>query len=199
MDFKELIMRFISYYYDKDPNKSTFYKDCYVNLEKQITSFGQNIHSENINFREMNIDAYDKLNLYKPTYILQKLEQFKEPVVWIDADTTVNSKVTEFENINCDIGFAIREHDNKTPHAALIYFGYTDNSINFLCEWEKLCIEKMNVVWDCTEHCILVDLFNNLDHTYNISKFYGLASVRHQTKVKIGISPAGWEYERNKQ
>lgn len=192
-------MRFISYYYDKDPKKSTFYKDCYLNLEKTLNSFGHVIHGENIDFKAMNIDAYDKLNLYKPTFVIEKLEQFKEPVIWIDADTTILGKITEFEDVKCDMGFAIREHDNATPHAAFIYFGYTQNSFKFLSEWERLCEEKKHISWNCTEHCLLVDLYKNLDSSYKICNFYGLASIGLPTKVKIGISPAGWEYERNKK
>lgn len=192
-------MKFINYYYDKDPSKSSFYEDCYLNLKKQLNSFGHELIADNIDFERMGLSAYDKLNLYKPTFILEKLDQLQEPVAWIDADTNVYGAITEFQNLDCDIAFATREHDGKTPHAALIYFGNTKKSREFLTRWKELCDDKrLDLDWKCTEHCILVDLFNELTDSFKIINFYNLASISRNTKVKIGISPAGWEYERNK-
>ena len=192
-------MHFISFYYDKDPSVSAFYKDRMTLLTEQLNSFGHQLNAEHIDFKKLNLEQWDKLTLFKPVFILEKLLQYKEPVLWIDADALVRAKITEFDNVNCDIGFAIREHDNKTPHAAVLYFAYTPKSIEFLEQWKKLCKEKMHVAWDCTEHCILVDLFNNIDGSVNVCNFYNLASVSLNTKIKIGISPSGWEYERNKK
>jgi hypothetical protein len=192
-------MNYITYYYDKDITKSTFYFDCYQKLKTQLEFYSDTLIGENINFSEMSLDAYDKLNLYKPTYILKKIYELNTPVIWIDADTTINSKIIEFKDISCDIGFAIREHDNRTPHAAIIYFSNTKKSIDFLLEWEKLCNEKKYVPWNCTEHCLLVDLFNQNSSNASMCKFYNLASIGRNTKISIGISPAGWEYERNKK
>jgi hypothetical protein len=191
-------MKFITYYYDKNPNESCFYKNCYLNLKNQIEKFNYFIDGENIDFSKMHIQAYDKLNLYKPTFILNKLEKYNEPVIWIDADASVIEKPIEFEKLNCDIGFCIREHDMKTPHAAVIYFSNTEKSKEFLRDWETRCKEKMFVEWNCTEHCILVDLFNTIDNNINITKLYNFASINQNTKIKIGISPAGWEYEQSK-
>lgn len=192
------MVNYITYYYDKNPEKSEFYKDCYLKLKNQLESYGNNLIGDNIDFKKLKIEAYDKLNLYKPTFILNKLEQIKTPVVWIDSDCTVREKITEFDDINCDIAFAIREHDQKTPHAGLIYFSASLKSIEFLKEWEMLCEEKKYIQWDCTEHCLLVDLFNKLDNSYTINRYHNLASISLPTKVQIGISPAGWEYEKNK-
>jgi hypothetical protein len=192
-------MKFITYYYDKDPKKSNFYEQCFVKLKHNLENFNHVLIGDNIDFSKINLDAYDKLNLYKPTFILEKIKQLKEPVIWIDADTTVFAEITEFNDSPCDIGFAIREHDCKTPHAAFIYFSNTSKSIEFLKKWEELCEDKKYKPWDCTEHCLLIDLFNNLDNTYCICEYQNLASINNNTKVKIGISPAGWEYERNKK
>lgn len=192
-------MKFVSYYYDKDPNKSTFYLDCNNKLKHNLNKFGYILDSENIDFSKMNLEAYDKLNLYKPEFILRKLEEHKEPVVWIDADTTVHTKLEEIETEEYDIIFAIREHDNKTPHAAIIGFNNTEKSKQFLLLWKKLCDEKKDdYQWKCTEHCLLVDLFKTLDSSYKILNLLNFASIGNRTKVNIGISPAGWEYERSK-
>lgn len=193
------MINYITYYYDKNPKESEFYKQCYLRLKNQLQLLGHNLIGDNIDFKNLKIDAYDKLNLYKPTFILQKLDELKTPVVWIDADCSVNSKIVEFDNIDCDIGFAIREHDQKTPHAGFIYFSNSNKSIDFLKEWEVLCEKKKFIEWNCTEHCILIDLFNKLDNSYKICNYHYLASVSLNTKINIGISPSGWEYERNKK
>ena len=39
---------FISYYYDKNPLQSKFYKECSLNLEKQLNYFGYKLISDNI-------------------------------------------------------------------------------------------------------------------------------------------------------
>lgn len=192
-------MKIISYYYDKNPSISTFYKDRVSVLSEQLKLFGHELNAEHIDFKKLNLEQWDKLTLFKPVFILEKLLQYKEPVLWLDADASVRGKITEFDNVNCDMGFAIREHDNLTPHAAVLYFAYTAKSIEFLEKWKRLCEEKMYINWDCTEHCILVDLFNSLDNSYSVCKFYNFATVSLNTKIKIGISPSGWEYERNKK
>ena len=191
---------FISYYYDKNPLQSKFYKECSLNLEKQLNYFGYKLISDNINFASMGIEAYDKLNLYKPTFILNKIKELNSSVVWIDADAQIFDSLTEFDGIDdaCDIGFATREHDNTTPHASFIYFNNTQGSINFLKLWETQCKEKYHIPYDCTEHCILVELFKEIDPPIRVYNFLNLASISNKTKIRIGISPAGWEYERNK-
>ena len=147
--------------------------------------------------------------MIKPRFLLDKIEKLNDSVVWIDADCIVNHRLTELESANCDIGFFIRHHDNTTPHAAIIYFNNTPKAKEFLLKWESICdIKKNDPTYDCTEHCILVDLFKELDHTTKIEKYYNitgsgdygvgkLSQMKHM-KVWVGISPEAYEYEKNK-
>ena len=192
---------FITYFYDKNPTQSNFYETCSLNLEKQLTNFGYKLISENIDFNSLGIPSYEKLTLYQPTYIKNKIKELKSPIIWIDADAQIFDSITEFDNIDntCDIGFALREHDNKTPHSAFIYFNNTPKSLEFLDLWEQKCKDKYFIeCTECTVHCILVDLFKDLFSDIKVCNFKNLASIHNNTKIKIGISPAGWEYERKK-
>ena len=77
--------------------------------------------------------------LMKPQFILDCIKKLNEPVIWIDIDCTINQLPTELDSIETDIALAIREHDLKTPHSALLFFNNTEKSISFLEEWIELC------------------------------------------------------------
>ena len=200
-------MYFVSYYYDKNPQESTYYTDCKNRLETQLIYYGHKCSFDYIDFASQGLDtSYLKLNMIKPTYLLQKLEQLNESVCWIDADCMVKSKVEELENLDNDFDMAIciREHDGITPHAGLIYFNKTENSIKFLKEWKSINdVKKNDDSYKCSEHCTLIDLYNTTNIPLRIQRYVGLAKSGDygmgkfaQTKVWIGISPAAWEYER---
>lgn len=212
-------MHFVSYYYDKDPSKSTYYKDCANNLEKQLQSYGYKCSFDYINFDQQGLNStYLKLNMIKPSFILKKMKELNDSIIWIDADCYVVSRLNEFEDItNFDLAYSIREHDGINPHAALLYFNNTENSIKFLNEWESINSIKVNdPTYDCSEHCTLIDLLKeNPESTVrkskielNIKKFNGLARTgdyqnfnlakQLNVKVWIGISPSAWEYERSR-
>ena len=139
---------FITYFYDKNPTESNFYETCSLNLEKQLTNFGYKLISENIDFNSLGIPSYEKLTLYQPTYIKNKIKELKSPIIWIDADAQIFDSITEFDNIDntCDIGFALREHDNKTPHSAFIYFNNTPKiNSDLLCNKTSDCSCGQNI------------------------------------------------------
>jgi len=200
-------MHFVSYYYDKNPQESTYYTDCKNRLEQQLIQYNHKCSFDYIDFENQGLDtSYLKLNMIKPTYLLQKIDQLNDSVSWIDADCIVNGHIDEFENLDneFDMAICIREHDNITPHAGLIYFNKTENSIKFLKEWESINnIKKNDESYKCSEHCTLIDLYNTTNIPLKIKKYTNLARSGDygmgrfsKTKVWIGISPAAWEYER---
>jgi hypothetical protein len=200
-------MHFVCYYYDRNPEKSTYYKDCALKLENQLKEFGYNTSFDNINFKERGLnDTYLKLNMFKPRYILDKQNQLNDSVIWIDADCYINQKPEEFDNLNCDIAYCIREHDGKTPHAAFLFFNNTEKSRKFLFNWELMNrAREKDHTYDCSEHCTLIESLEKADHNLRIIEFRDYARCgsynRHglnKTKIWIGISPDAWDYERNK-
>ena len=54
-------MHFISFYYDKDPSVSAFYKDRMTLLTEQLNSFGHQLNAEHIDFKKLNLEQWDKL------------------------------------------------------------------------------------------------------------------------------------------
>lgn len=211
-------MHFVSYYYDKDPSKSTYYSDCVNKLSQQLDSYGYKHSFDYINFDSEGLNStYLKLNMIKPSFILKKMEELDDGIIWIDADCFMISRIDEFESLgdDFDLAYCIREHDGINPHAALLYFNKTENSIKFLKEWESINNIKVNdPTYDCSEHCTLIDLlkenpestvrkstiplrlvkFQNLAKTgdYRLSRF---GNIMDGVKVWIGISPSAWEYE----
>jgi hypothetical protein len=205
-------MHFISYYYDKNPSESTYYSTCAANLAKQLSSYGYEYSFDYINFDKEGLDStYLKLNMIKPSFILKKIKELNDSVIWIDADCYLKARLEEFENLqDFDIGYCIRHHDNKTPHAAILYFNNTDNAKQFLRDWQAINeIKEKDDTYHCSEHCTLIDLLNETKIPLNIKEFRGIAHsgvyeigqripVNTGIKLWIGISPDAWEYERTK-
>jgi hypothetical protein len=203
-------MIYVSYYYDRDPAVSTYYSVCSKKLKEQLDLYNCKNDFQYIDFVKEGLNStYLKLNMIKPSFLLQKLEQHNTPVVWIDADCILKEKLYEFETIesDIDIAYCIRHHDNKTPHAAILYFGNTDNAKQFLKDWEAINkIKEKDDSYICSEHCTLIDLlektkiplkkkeFKNLAH----SGVYDMGNRIIGPKIWIGISPDAWEFEKSK-
>jgi len=195
-------MKFITYYFDMDKD-NLYYEQCFHNLKTNLQKLNYELIGENINFKNLKLEKYEKINLYKPTYILNKLKELKESMVWIDADTKVNSHIKEFEIDNYDIIFVNRK--DKIPYAGCIYFNNTEESITFLKKWEMICIEKYFIDYNCTEHCLLVDLLKNYDNDKikinfidNIaSTTYNLEENNNNSKILFGLSKNGVEFEKS--
>lgn len=204
-------MHFVSYYYDKNPEESTYYTDCKTRLEKQLAYYGYKYSFENIDFDGLGLDSsYLKLNMIKPSFLLKKIKELNDSVIWIDADCVIKQKLSEFENLDeeYDIAVCIRHHDGITPHAGFIYFNNTKNSIEFLKEWETVNeIKGKDPTYLCSEHCTLIDLYQSTNIplrkkelvNYAGSGAYHMANIIHQYKIWIGISPAAWEYEKTRE
>jgi len=215
-------MHFISYYYDKNPSESTYYSTCAANLAKQLSSYGYEYSFDYINFDKEGLDSsYLKLNMIKPSFILKKIKELNTGVIWIDADCSIVKPITEFKNLpnDFDLAYGIREHDNINPHAAVLYFNKTENSIKFLQEWETLNnIKVKDPNYDCSEHCTLIDLLRENPESsirktnipLNIKSFkdiiradyLGNAKLKqyyNSVKIWIGISPAAFEYTKQQE
>lgn len=189
---------FLTFYYDYDDSK--YYESCANRLKKQIESFGGKLIIKTPSLT----NSYNANCLYKPQIILNTLEETKTPVIWIDADCYVNELPVEFDGFEeHDIGFVVRTHDYKTPHAALIYFNYNDNVKRFMKKWIEKCncqIENaLNKKYDAGDHCQLIDTFHELkDINYGFASPKYASTNINTSKILIGISPGGWGVENRK-
>jgi hypothetical protein len=78
--------------------------------------------------------SYLKNTCLKPQFILDKLEQLKSPVLWVDCDASLLGKPV------CDYGvdFAARrmpETRDRTWHVGTMWFNYTPTMIKFVKRW----------------------------------------------------------------
>jgi hypothetical protein len=128
--------KFISFYCDRDGGD--YYSSCAKKIKSRLDELGA---SHDI--REIPSQDHYMLNcLEKPKFILDMLNELDESLIWIDIDCTINQLPEELDAVETDVGFAIREHDLKTPHSALIFFNNTEKSKEFIRDWIKKCDSK---------------------------------------------------------
>lgn len=179
---------FITYYSDLPPN--TFYKDCAVNLQSTIKELGGRIHIEEL----PNLGSYASNCLRKPKFILDCLNKFKEPLIWIDADSKINQLPIELDNLEEDI--ACVEKANGCPESALIYFNNTDNSKEFITEWMNRCSVDVPEL----DHPVLKEMwFNKYGEGKKKSLNDTICSVRNDSKVTIIMSKTVGKREHTRQ
>jgi hypothetical protein len=190
---------FLTFYYDYDDSK--YYESCANRLKTQIESAGGSLIIKSPKLT----NSYNVNCLYKPTIILETLQEYKRSLIWIDADSYINKLPNEFDGLSeYDIGFVIRNHDYKTPHAALIYFNYTDNCIKFMNKWIEKCNCQLenakNKIYDAGDHCQLIDTYNELsDINYAFASPRFASTNNMNSMVIIGISPGGYGVEARKK
>lgn len=179
---------FITYYSDLPPN--TFYKDCAFSLQSTIQKLGGRIHIEEL----PNLGSYASNCLRKPKFILDCLNKFKEPLIWIDADSKVNELPTELDSLEEDI--ACIEKANGCPESALIYFNNTDNSKQFISEWMNRCSVDVPEL----DHPVLKEMwFNKYGEGKKKSLNDTICSVRNDSKVTIIMSKTQGKREHTRQ
>ena len=188
---------FLTFYYDYDDSK--YYESCANRLKNQIESSGGVLIIKN----PLLSNSYNINCLNKPKIILETLLELKSPLIWIDADSNLNKLPTEFDILNSkDIGFVLRNHDYKTPHAALIYFNFNENSLHFLNTWKNKSEKQIqNVIdkkYDGGDHCMLIETYNELSLNYGFASPKYASTNIQESMINIQISPGGWGVEKRK-
>jgi hypothetical protein len=125
---------YISYY-----TGNQYYRAASESLKKSCESLGLNIHMENVK----DLGAYWKNTLYKPSYILDKILEFKKDVVWIDADTQLFSAPHDLREWKSDILFASHTGELSGIKASPLGFKNNSRSIEFLKDWSGTCLNKI--------------------------------------------------------
>jgi len=85
--------------------------------------------------------------LYKPTFIREMLEHFREPILYVDADAEFIEYPKLFDDIECDIAAHTLDwgkyRDKRKGYYELLsgtlYFCNTVKAIELLEEWENKC------------------------------------------------------------
>jgi len=128
---------------------------------------------------------------HKPQFMLDKLLEHKRDILWLDADSIVNSYPHLFVNFKGDVGVHYIDwstHSNnrrnqKELDSAVMYLSYNKRTITMLQDWvaataatphrvEQLTLQymlesykkKINVVNIPKEYCTIYDLMGDVEH-----------------------------------
>jgi hypothetical protein len=147
---------------------SNYYSDCFTKLSKRFKALGAEFYAEQLPSR----NNYLLNCLKKPRFILDCIEKFDTPVIWIDVDSGLRRLPVLMDSCSTDIGSPIRsgekpEHVKHNIHAGLLFFNNTKNTKSLLKQWIKLCNKaaKLTEVGKSKagDHSILLNLISNTD------------------------------------
>jgi len=147
----------ISFYSDIGDDK--YYTENYKRLAHECFSYG--IPHD---FRNLESHNDYRLNcLRKPQFILDVLREKKEPIVWLDIDSTIHSSLDIFDDAkdHCDLAFAFPSFNNEgipnsAPKASPIFVNYNEKVIAFLQFWVDACQESITLGEKFFDHEILL-------------------------------------------
>jgi hypothetical protein len=146
--------KIISYYADFDDKG--YYQGFAKLLIEKCEKFGLNYDISELPSR----GNYGVNCLMKPEFILSKLIQYKEPLIWIDCDTDFKEPFEHFNNVTEDIGMATHSGNMEGIKASPLYFNYTKGAFSIIREWVvhcRACYDK-NIVeldHDALKHYVL--------------------------------------------
>lgn len=142
---------FISYY-TGDP----YYKKCADILSNACNNLGIEIIIENIK----DLGSYWKNTLQKPKFILDKLELYRDDIIWIDVDTEIKKYADCFKKWDGDLLLATHTGTLQGVKASPIGFKYSQKNINLLNEWSQICnIKISNNIIDLDHDILKYELF----------------------------------------
>lgn len=130
---EEMIPKIISFYADFED--TGYYEGFAKTLIKRCKEFGVNYDISKIDSR----GSYAANCLMKPEFILNKLKEHKEPLIWMDCDTDFKLPFSEFNHIGSDIGMATHSDSMDGIKASPLYFNYTEGSFRIIREWVVHC------------------------------------------------------------
>ena len=137
----------ISFY--SDVNEDKYYSKCAERLRDMSSEFSIDLHLEH----KESLGSYRNNCLSKPKFIREKLEEFKQPLVWTDVDTVFRKYPEAFDLVtdNVDVAFSSSFPDIRGMKASPLYFNYNEKAMFFLDEWinrSEQVLSEMDVNFD---------------------------------------------------
>ena len=128
----------ISFYCDTD--KSGYYKKASERLSKNCGELGIRHYIDEIPSK----GSWIANTKQKPVFILSKLKELQEPVLWLDVDQTIMQPMTVIDTLDCDVAASRYRSDkryNSGWHVRIgvIYFNHSPAAIRFLEQWIAAC------------------------------------------------------------
>lgn len=125
----------ISYYADYEERK--YYEGFAKALIERCKGFGLDYDITEIESR----GNYGDNCLMKPEFILEKLKQYKKPLIWMDCDTDFREPFDHFNEVTEDIGMATHTGNIEGIKASPLYLNYTKGAFRIIREWVIHCRE----------------------------------------------------------
>lgn len=115
---------------------------------------------------------------YKPSFILQMLEKYQAPVLWLDVDSIIKRDIGEY--IGGDEIMAVRHETSgiKPYYACCLYFPYNESTLALVKKWKYLCDNP-----DCGkrgDHTLLLEILPKVK--YFPKKFLTINTKYSQTR-----------------
>ena len=121
----------ISFYSDIEDN--TYYSDHGKRLQSECESFGMPYIIEH----KESLGTYRDNCLSKPRYILEKLEEYNRPLLWLDVDSRVHKPLDIFDTFGDDVDIAVASSNGQLSgvKASPIFFRNNDKAKSVLYTW----------------------------------------------------------------
>lgn len=168
--------KIIAYYTD---GRKNWYLTCAKELEDQCKLFNFDYYIEEKN----SLGSYDKNCKIKPKFIIECLDKFKCPLIFLDVDAILTGNIpNELYNLNnYDIGITkatgnvqsqieeynyIKSIKNPYNHKSIyirdgfLYVNYNNNGYNFLNFWNDACIKLKESDHNCLNGSVCYNINN---------------------------------------
>lgn len=151
----------ISYYCDVDESK--YYEKSYHRLKTKLDEYGYDYHIEHLD----SLGSYKENCRRKIDFIIEKMNQFDDNLLWLDIDTILLKRMDQLENLveGPDLVFAGSSKDLISMKASPILFINNENSRKFLQGWKSLIDTTRENGDECFDHEVMFkSIFDAKDH-----------------------------------
>ena len=179
----------ISYYCDVDDSK--YYEKSYHRLKTKLDEYGYDYHIEHLE----SLGSYKENCRRKAQYVLDKLDQFDEDLLWLDIDTILLNRMQQLEDmeVDMDLLFASSTPNIMGIKASPILFRNNEKVKTFLNHWKSLIDNSRDNEQECFDHEVLFQsVFDAKD--YCIMGFLGYeyctwpGDENENTVILMGLS-----------
>lgn len=89
------------------------------------------------------LGSWDKNCCQKPLFILECMEKYNRPLVWVDADAIVMQKITlHYDNV--DLALYFNNRSRNEARSATIYIAPTVFAKDFVLQWYEYCLKALS-------------------------------------------------------
>src|SRR3990167_9400934 len=113
--------------------------------EKEIEDFSHSTHSLGVKCyieEREDLGDWQRNCCQKPRFILECLERFQRPLLWIDSDGILLQR-PDLSMEGYDFGFYFNDFEQKYARSATIYVGATQEAADFLKLWDRSCQKRI--------------------------------------------------------